>query len=229
MHTTEICQEIIYSNIDKEWFCILQLFYAIKINDLIVVRRFVQFDYIRKNMNKIFSNTILEDYLNSEYPESYQNIADDSEYTFLIMAVYFKNLDIIQELLDNGACPNISVMDGQTPLITSIWYTSSDQNSYISLQIIEKLVLAGANVNFQFNNSGKTPLHIATCNGNKEICKILLENGAHLDCCDFNGKTPLDIAIEKENCDIVIELNEYSKIFRENEAMQKEDLNQTYI
>jgi ankyrin repeat protein len=48
-------------------------------------------------------------------------------------------------------------------------------------------------------SQGKTPLHLACENGNKDIIKYLLKNGADIYKPDFNGLTPLEILLKNSS------------------------------
>lgn len=52
------------------------------------------------------------------------------------------------------------------------------------------------------DDNGRTPLHVAAHNGNKEICQILLDNGANPAARDDNGETPADVARQQGNLDL---------------------------
>ncbi|MHC4570142.1 MAG: ankyrin repeat domain-containing protein, partial [Planctomycetota bacterium] len=45
---------------------------------------------------------------------------------------------------------------------------------------------------------GETPLCVAVRWGYQDIAELLLENGADINAKDSGGKTPFDIAIEKD-------------------------------
>ena len=75
--------------------------------------------------------------------------------------------------------------------------THEDVTSYLtcaaksgSVDICQKLIDNGANVNFQ-DNTGKTALMHAAMSGSVVICKILIDNGANVNARDNTGKTAL--------------------------------------
>ncbi len=47
--------------------------------------------------------------------------------------------------------------------------------------------------------NGQTPLHLASLNGNTDICELLIQNGADLDERDDGERTPLHLGLNK--CD----------------------------
>ena len=55
----------------------------------------------------------------------------------------------------------------------------------------------GATVNVQNETTGKTPLHIACEQGNKELTKFLLEQRADLNIRDAMDKLPAQYALEE--------------------------------
>lgn len=61
-----------------------------------------------------------------------------------------------------------------------------------------------ANINIQRNyDNDRTPLLLACNEGNVEVVKILIENGADVNLIDRNGTTPLMTAVSSGNIDIV--------------------------
>ncbi|XP_015228769.1 PREDICTED: nuclear factor NF-kappa-B p105 subunit isoform X1 [Cyprinodon variegatus] len=63
------------------------------------------------------------------------------------------------------------------------------------LQALRELLVGGANVNAQERSYGRTALHLATETDNVSLAGcLLLEGNAKVDCCTFNGSTPLHIA-----------------------------------
>ena len=68
------------------------------------------------------------------------------------------------------------------------------------LEGVRDLLNNGARVD---NAPHKTPLMIASKNGNAEIVKLLLEHGARVDRLSYDGNTPLVIASEEGHTEIV--------------------------
>nr|XP_020449746.1 LOW QUALITY PROTEIN: nuclear factor NF-kappa-B p105 subunit [Monopterus albus] len=63
------------------------------------------------------------------------------------------------------------------------------------LSSLRKLLEGGANVEAQERSCGRTALHLATETDNVSLAGcLLLEGNAKVDCCTFNGSTPLHIA-----------------------------------
>lgn len=63
------------------------------------------------------------------------------------------------------------------------------------LPSLRELLAGGADVEAQERGSGRTALHIATETDNVSLAGcLLLEGNAKVDCCTFNGSTPLHVA-----------------------------------
>jgi ankyrin repeat protein len=58
-----------------------------------------------------------------------------------------------------------------------------------------------------------SPLHYACENGNLEIVRLLVVYGAHLHSEDESGKSPLEVAQDMENDEIVSFLHSCTGIF----------------
>ena len=66
-----------------------------------------------------------------------------------------------------------------------------------------------------------SPLHLAVENGNQEIVKYLVENGARIDAKNSNDKSPIYLAAENGHFDIVELLNETKKRKAETEIPEE--------
>ncbi|XAR53285.1 hypothetical protein NMG60_11021782 [Bertholletia excelsa] len=100
---------------------------------------------------------------------------------------------IIKLLTDNGA----TITSGD---VGQFACTAAEQNS---LELLEELVRYGGDVTHPKSN-GCTALHVAVCEGNTEIVKFLLDNGADMDKTDNHGWTPRDLAEQQGHEDIKI-------------------------
>ena len=60
---------------------------------------------------------------------------------------------------------------------------------------------AGADVDVKGGFAGGAPLHYAAANGHKGIVELLNTKGADVNAKDGDGKTPLEVAIERGKTD----------------------------
>lgn len=115
----------------------------------------------------------------------------------LVRAVFLRNREIINELINGGADVN-RVEGGDASIL-----------AYVSLygyaDMVGLLIEAGANVNQTGNTSSvaedtvaeMTPLMLASMEGQFSVVKLLLAKGADINCRDKNGHTALDWARKK--------------------------------
>ncbi|MEH1945090.1 MAG: ankyrin repeat domain-containing protein [Nostoc sp.] len=118
-----------------------------------------------------------------------------------------KITQIVQALTEAGADLNVYEVNGKTALMLA------GEQSYFD--IVKMLIVGGANINALMqpdeqsifvrgrNIVCKTALHLAVEAENIQAIKMLLEAGANVNIPDSEGKTPLDIAIEKNLTEIV--------------------------
>jgi ankyrin repeat protein len=132
------------------------------------------------------------------------DMVDESGQTALILAAGNGYQDIVKYLLQNGADAN-KADRYDTPLISVAQNFNMDKDD--QLNIVEQLITAGANVNFQ-GEYGKTPLILATESVSPKIVSKLLMSGADIKLKDITGNTALDIATDS------IEYAEIEKIIR---------------
>ncbi len=141
---------------------------------------------------------------------------DDKPYNYnLHRAIASGHHDIAGFLIDNGFDIKIADDKNYTPLYHACNATVFDRKtmsfSYLpgSLNFVKRLIASGADVN-AVNNSGQSPLHIAAWQGNAEIIKVLLDNGADPNIGrDFQNNTPLDNAIVKKHKEAIKVLKEH--------------------
>jgi ankyrin repeat protein len=114
--------------------------------------------------------------------------------TAMHFAVIQGHIEIVKQLLDASANPNITDKDGYTPLSFAASEGEKD--------ILQLLLDRGAKIDLA-NNDGLTPLHVAAIQGQDEIVKILLKESKALDARDKNGFTALHYAAETEHADVV--------------------------
>lgn len=111
------------------------------------------------------------------------NSQDSKGNTPLIYACYNECSEIVEELLNYGADPNIYNYIGETPL--QIVFNVSNY------RIIHLLTQGGANINKQYGNNRETVLHIACKNGQTDFVFYFINNGANVNIQCNNGSTPL--------------------------------------
>jgi ankyrin repeat protein len=128
--------------------------------------------------------------------------ANDKSDTLLNLAckncrIFYDNtLPAIQEILAAGANPNISNLEGKTPLMYAC--QGNDASAEIALLLLENSADATTK-----DSDGNTALHYAAKiydkNKAKTIAENLLDNGADAKAVNNDGKTALDFAVEVNN------------------------------
>lgn len=114
---------------------------------------------------------------------------------------YVEVIEIIEKLLQEGASPNITISNNETPLIQAI--------SHEDLDMVKLLVERyAANINFP-SHLLDTPLSKAASRNNLEIAEYLLQKGANPNA--MVNRYPLIEAIQRQNLDMV-------KLLVENKA-----------
>ena len=125
-----------------------------------------------------------------------KNHVDDSVRTPLHIACFSGHEEIVGLFIANIADKNIRDNMGQnTPLLSAI--EGGNLN-------VCKLLIEGYNVNVNISdNYGMTPLHLASKLGRLDICRFLCKFVINSNPVDYNGKTPLDLAISEQKWEIV--------------------------
>ena len=72
-----------------------------------------------------------------------------------------------------------------------------------NLKLVKLLIDHGADVNRHDGLEKETPLHYAAKYGNVELAKLLLKAKADPTAKEFHGKTPLELAKERNHHDVV--------------------------
>lgn len=109
----------------------------------------------------------------------------------LLEACYENEEKEVFDLLRLGASANAKTNEG----ISTLMYTVQNGNYILTQKLLEN----GANPNY-FTNNYPAPILNAALNNDTAIVILLLEYGAKPDISDYwSNKTPLIIAIEKEN------------------------------
>ncbi|KAF5527604.1 Ankyrin repeat domain-containing protein 50 [Colletotrichum aenigma] len=130
--------------------------------------------------------------------------SDSGVQTDLQLGVASKDVEIVKDLLSQGADPIIDPQEGQHPLIMA--------SGNGSLAIVQELIQAGAPVNVHgkkrrsymyFQAADASPMHAAIANGSLDVVKVLLENGADIELSVHESGTPLTIAAAKGRVSIM--------------------------
>jgi hypothetical protein len=126
------------------------------------------------------------------------NLQDRLGFTALHASCKNGQIEVVRYLLEHGANPNIqSYAAMMSPLDSSIM--EGDQYP----KIVSLLIRHGANVKIRAAD-GDTPLHgAAFSNSLSEIVRLLLEAGADPQALNNSGKSPIDIANEQGQNEIV--------------------------
>jgi len=123
----------------------------------------------------------------------------------------------VEALLNEGANVNAVVTPGLSPLHEAVFNDAS-------LDIVRLMLNRGADVNKKSCGDGwamdcncGTPLYIAACKGNTKTVKLLLDHGADVSIVHYDKKTPLRIAQEHGQTNVV-------RMLQEAEARQNKSL-----
>lgn len=115
------------------------------------------------------------------------NQYDDDGFTPLSLAAKINNPEIVEELLDAGAIPDmVDEVSGRTPL----FYSVLQKNHGISQLLLDN----GANPNMP-DFKCISPLMIAVSKNDVRHCQMLLRRNAELDVQDENGWTALHYGV----------------------------------
>ena len=121
------------------------------------------------------------------------NTVDASGNPMLFLAVKDKSSNVIDVLLgDKNIDVDLSTKNGETPLMMA----SIDGN----LPLVKILVLGHK---AQLDHIGWTPLHYACAKGHLEVAQFLIANGATVDSMSLGNTTPLMMAVQSGNEQLV--------------------------
>jgi len=120
------------------------------------------------------------------------NAIDKHGQTALFLACFRKDSSLADYLLEKGADVNSGK---KTPIYAAA--------SFSSASLVAKLIDKGANINDQSSPQKDTPLHYAATEGNIEVIKFLLEQGADTKLTNSLGRTALANASLKNNTEAV--------------------------
>ena len=143
-------------------------------------------DFFRNKFNELNSLTQFLDYL---------NLRNIKGYDALLYSAYRGNYEIFQKLMDNGANLNSNNINGLNVLHLSV---QGNRLNIITL-LMEKYVF---DINKQ-DNQGNTALHWAVYFNNQQCIDYLLHYNININITDNNSCTAMDIAIKRENEDLI--------------------------
>jgi ankyrin repeat protein len=100
----------------------------------------------------------------------------------LVEACYYRNTQAVSELLKNGADPNFYITGRKTPLEAALWNGSAGPIDDKSLEIVELLISAGADIDLHASEESVVSALAASMLPNDEfrekIFFLLLDHGA---------------------------------------------------
>lgn len=114
----------------------------------------------------------------------------------------------VELLLDKGAKVDVKGVDGMTAFIQSIFGILSGS---VNTDVCDLLIRKGANVNDQLSGpdaTGWSPLLFACSNGNLDLTKYLLSEGADVNLKAKDGTSALSLAMGEKNDEIIRILKE---------------------
>lgn len=116
-------------------------------------------------------------------------------HTPLLIACRDGHTQIADALIQAGA--NVNAVE---PVFGAVPLHKATYNGY--LEIVRLLCKAkGIDLNFQGASNGYTPLHDALWHGFVECADVLIDAGARTDVVAYDGKLPIDLAIEQLGAD----------------------------
>ena len=119
------------------------------------------------------------------------NIQVENGWTALMLATDYEHLEIVRTLIDAGANMDAVMQNGWTALMIACDHSKN-------VDIVQCLLKAGADPNFQSHKNGLAPCHFA-CRKSPDpgILLSLIEAGADPEITTKNGITPLMLACER--------------------------------
>ena len=177
----------------------------------------------KNKLNSKFKSEEREGEGDSIHINSLINKEINKDESLLFQKIYEQNIREVKEILKSGKNPNITNIDGITPLHIAI----NKKNE----RIIEYLLKYNANPNSKTIIDGQTPVHLAIKNNsNKKILKLLIEYGGSFNIKDNYNKTAFDYISDMEvfnNIKKLINLYKNKKKFSSDNS--KENISNNYV
>ncbi|MEI0486214.1 ankyrin repeat domain-containing protein [Brachyspira intermedia] len=136
------------------------------------------------------------------------NLEDGYEYTPLIKAMKYRNIDLAKNIVDLKADLNaVCSATGDTPLtylVREVWFGT---------ELCYYMIKNGADVNKK-NDNGDTPLIVAVQNvvGSYGMLGVIINMGADYNIKNKEGKTAMDIVMEEDDKSALHHLNNPSDL-----------------
>ena len=138
---------------------------------------------------------IVEYFLQDLKMKLFLNILDNESNTCLHMASVNGHLSIVNLLLEYGADINPKNKENYTPLELSVI------NGYFEISKI--LISKFTSISAYYNTQKEYPLHVAAYEGSYEVVELLLNKGVAIDSLNAQNKNCLDIAIERDQREVI--------------------------
>lgn len=166
----------------------------------------IQQEWFRVAGQKLSNPSQVEDYLNCfnelspDLLAQVINLQDANGNTVLHYAVSHGNLEVVSLLLDAELCDvNLQNKAGYTALmLAALAEVQTDRQR----KVVARLFSLG-DVNGRASQAGQTALMLAVSHGRPDMVRLLLEEGAEVNCQDEDGSTALMCASEHGHTDIV--------------------------
>ena len=113
--------------------------------------------------------------------------------TALIWAAYNGQREAVNLLIENNVKLDMQDGDGETALVVA----SKIGHSGIVYDLIQN------GVSFISNNNGESPLYVAAYYSHSDVVRLLLGTNINIDLKNRDGKTALDIALHKQDKNII--------------------------
>lgn len=131
----------------------------------------------------------------------------------LIERAYEGELEAVRRLLEAGVDVNGTNANGATALHRAAYGHH--------LEVVQALVASGASLDMRDHNFGSTPLHAAAVSGATSVVNFLVKSGADLHSKNTAGKTPMALAEEQANIDVIAVLRTAAREERERQQHHK--------